>query len=311
RVEKFFPDGSFISAFGQGLLSSPRGIATDSLGKVYVSDAGTNTVQKFDAKGNFVSTIDGTSAPQGHFQGLAGLAVDQANNLWVADSSTSNVIEFDSKGKFVRQWNDTHGSPSAIAVDSANSSVYINTLCPVCGAPITERWSLDGNYQVQVDRPVFVLAGSSFESSALALDPGTGNLYVDHTGSPGGVTVYDPSGVKLDDLSLGQNTNSQGLAFASLKGGASKPGQMQLYLSDANNNNLTVYGPQTTPGAPLITSESVDQSGTTTATLHAGIVPLGSNPSCHFEYVGNTDFQASGFANATSVDCSPASLGSG
>src|SRR5262245_39795531 len=103
RVEKFFPDGSFISAFGQGQLSSPRGIATDTLGKVYVSDAGTNTVQKFDANGNFVSTIDGTGAPQGHFQSLGGVAVDQANNLWVADSGTSNVIDLNSKGMFRRQ----------------------------------------------------------------------------------------------------------------------------------------------------------------------------------------------------------------
>jgi len=176
---------------------------------------------------------------------------------------------------------------------------------------MTERWSLDGNYQVQVDRPVFVLATGAVEGSALALDPGTGNLYVDHTGSPADVTVYDSNGVKLDDISLGQNTNSQGVAFSSLPGGANKPGQMRLYLSDATNNNVTVFAPQRTPGAPLITSESVDQSGTTTATLHAGIVPLGSNTSCHFEFVGNTDFQASGFANATSVDCSPASLGSG
>jgi DNA-binding beta-propeller fold protein YncE len=310
RVEKFFPDGSFISAFGQGQLSSPRGIATDTLGKVYVSDAGTNTVQKFDAKGNFVSTIDGTSAPQGHFQILGGVAVDQANNLWVADSGTSNVIEFNSKGTFVRQWNDTHGSPSAIAVDSANSSVYIMTLCPACGAPMTERWSLGGSYQSLVDRPVFFLAGSSFEPSAMALDPGTGNLYVDHTGSPADVSVYDPNGVKLDDISLG-GSNSRGLAFSSLPGGAKQPGQGHLYVSDAADNNVTDFAAQTTPGAPLITSESVDQSGTTTATLHAGIVPLGSNTSCHFEYVGNTDFQASGFANATSVDCSPASLGSG
>jgi NHL repeat len=306
RVEKFSPSGSFISAFGQGRLSSPRGIATDNLGKVYVSDAGTNTVLRFDADGNFVSTIDGTTAPQGHFQNIAGIAVDQAGNLWVADGSTSNVIEFDSKGKFVRQWNDTHGSPSAIAADSAHNAVYLIT------QGYTERWTMSGNYQSQVDRPVIFLAEFGGPSaSALALDRGTGNLYVDHSGTRANVTVYNPTGIALDDLSLGQNTNSQGLAFASLQGGAGKPGQGRLYLSDASNNNVTIYAPRSTPGAPLITSESVDQSGKTTAALHAGIVPLGSATSCHFEYVGNSDFQASGFANATSVACSPASLGSG
>jgi DNA-binding beta-propeller fold protein YncE len=316
RVEKFFPTGSFISAFGQGQLSSPRGIATDNLGKVYVGDAGTNVVQKFDANGNFVSTIDGTSTPQGHFQNIAGIAVDQDNNLWVADSGTSNVIEFDSKGKFVRQWSDTHGSPSGIAVDSARNAVYLMSPGPVAGIP--ERWTLSGNYRAQIERTVHFGSDDFFSAgaSALALDARTGNLYVDHTDSTSSgihanVTVYGPTGVKLDDLSLGQNTSSQGLAFASLQGGANKPGQGHLYVSDANNNNVTDYAPQTTPGAPLVTSESVDQSGKTTATLHAGIVPLGSATSCHFEYVGNTDFQASGFANATSVDCSPASLGSG
>src|SRR5262245_1204457 len=329
RVEKFFPDGSFISAFGQGQLSSPRAIATDTLGKVYVSDAGTNTVQKFDANGNFVSTIDGTGAPQGHFQSLGGVAVDQANNLWVADSGTSNVIEFDSKGKFLRQWLDscpssgpvtagcaTGSNPTAIAVDSAHNAVY---LIDVFGGYVN-RYSLTGTWQREIDRNVIHIGTFSVTSpSALALDRGTGNLYVDHTNTGGGqadVTVYDPTGVKLDDLSLGQNTNSQGLAFSSLPGGALKPGQGHLYLSDATNNNLTVFAPQTTPGAPLITSESADQldvgsSGTTTATLHAGIVPLGNDTTCTFQFVDNADFQASGYSNATSVACTPADLGSG
>jgi DNA-binding beta-propeller fold protein YncE len=312
RVQKFSAGGSFIAAFGQGRLSFPNSVATDGLGKVYVGDAGTNTVLKFDANGNFVSTIDGTTAPQGHFQSLAGIAVDQANNLWVADAGTSNVIEFDSKGKFVRQWSDTHGSPSAIAVDSARNAVYLITQSNIT-LGVTERWTLGGTFQAEVDLPVFFgsegFSGPS--ASALALDRGTGNLYVDHNGTGADVTVYDPSGVALDDLSLGQNTNSQGLAFASLQGGGGKPGQGRIYLSDASNNNVTIYAPQTTPGAPLVTSESVDQSGKTTATLHAGIVPLGSATSCHFQYVGNTDFQASGFANATDVPCAPASLGSG
>jgi hypothetical protein len=170
---------------------------------------------------------------------------------------------------------------------------------------------LTGDYQAQIDRPVFFgsegFSGPS--ASALALDSGTGNLYVDHSGTSGDVTVYDPTGIQLDDLSLGSNTNSQGLAFASLNGGSSKPGQQQLYLTDASNNNVTIYQPQTTAGAPLVTSQSAIPT-LTTATLAAGIVPLGNDTTCQFQYVANADYQASGFDNATSVACTPADLGS-
>jgi hypothetical protein len=60
-----------------------------------------------------------------------------------------------------------------------------------------------------------------------------------------------------------------------------------------------------------VTSESANQNGRTTAQLRAGIVPLGSDTTCTFQFVSNSDFNASGFANATSVGCSPSDLGSG
>jgi hypothetical protein len=312
RVQKFDPNGNFIAAFGQGRLSQPTTIATDSLGKVYVGDEGENVVQKFSANGNFVSTIDGSNTPQGHFQSLAGVAVDQANNLWTADAGTGNVIEFDSTGRFLRQWEDTHGNPTAIAVDSARNAVYLITSGGVGSGTATERWTLSGDYRAQVDPWVFF--GPQFgdpEPSALALDARTGNLYVDHPGRRAYVAVYNRAGIQLDDLSLGERPNSQGLAFAALQGGANKPGQRHLYVSDADDDNVTIFAPRRTPGEPLITSESVDQTGTTTATLEAGIVPLGHATSCEFQYVENADFQASGFDNATDVACTPSSLGSG
>lgn len=306
RIEKFSPSGSFITAFGQDQLSSPTTIATDNSGKVYVGDAGTNVLRKFDSDGHFLSTIDGSTTPQGAFQSLVGVAVDQAGNLWTADGTTGNVDQFDSKGKFLQQWNDTHGSPSAIAVDSAHNAVYLIT------QGVIERWSLTGNYQAQVELPIFFgsegFSGAS--ASALALDRGTGNLYVDHSGTPADVTVYNPAGIKLDDLSLGSTTNSQGLAFASLQGGAAKPLQQRLYLSDASENDVTIYSPRTSPGPPLVTSESVSQRGRTTATLAAGIVPLGTNTTCQFQYVKDAEFRASGFNNATNAACAPAGLGS-
>src|SRR5262249_58632141 len=116
-------------------------------------------VVKSDASGSFISTIDGTTTPQGHFQSLVGVSIDQAGNLWTADASTNNIDEFNAKGAFVRQWTDTHGPPSAIAVDSTNGAVYVMISSPSApavassGAPITERWTLTGEPKGQVDRP--------------------------------------------------------------------------------------------------------------------------------------------------------------
>jgi hypothetical protein len=331
RVDRFDPTGQFISAFGWGVkdgraraevctknclaglagsgagqFSSPVGIAISG-STVYVGDAGNNVVDRFDTDGNFNGTIDGTSTPQGHFQNLVAVAADQAGNLWTADGGSNNVDEFNSRGTFVRQWNDAHGSPSAIAVDSANGSVYLIT------SNIAERWTVTGQPMAEIDRPVF-FGSEGFSgptASALALDPSNGNLYVDHDSDPlSNVTVYDHNGIPLDDVSLGSTDNSQGLAFRS-SGSGNPAGQQELYLSDASNNNITILGPQTTAGAPLITAESSKQTGTTTATLAAGIVPLGHDTTCTFQFVDNARFNASGYSNATSVPCAPADQGSG
>jgi NHL repeat len=338
RVEKFDATGNFIAAWGWGVadgqamsevctsncqpgiagsgpgqLSFPNSIATGSTGKVYVGDSGNQRVEKFDAAGHFLGTIDGSSAPQGHFQGQPQVAVDQAGNLWVADTGTANVIEFSAADKFLRQWNDSNGSPTAIAVDSNNNAVYL-----LDAVGLADRYTLTGDWKGEVDRTVFFGSNgfSGPSATALALDSKTGNLYVDHSafafGGPGSdVTVYDRNGIQLDDIALGDTADSQGLTFSSLSGGANKPGQQRLYVSDRTANNVTIYKGQSTPGAPLVTHESATPSGKTTATLAAGIVPLGSDTTCDFEYVANADFLASGFDDATSVPCSPADLGSG
>jgi hypothetical protein len=274
---------------------------------VFVGDANNNVVDRFDTDGNFKGFIDGTSTPEGRFQNLAGVAVDQTGNLWTIDANTNNVDEFNNSGKFVQQWTDTHGAASAIAVDSASGSVYLTT------NTITERWTLTGEPKDEIDRPIFYgsdgFGGPS--ASALTLDPSTGNLYVDHNFDPlSDVTVYDRTGIPLDDLSLGSTDSSQGLAFGS-SGRGNPTGQRELYLSDASNDNVTIYAPHRTPAAPLITAESSNETGRTTAALAAGIVPLGHDTTCTFQYVAYADFNASGYGNSTSVPCTPADLGSG
>src|SRR5262249_13215047 len=102
-----------IPGSGPGQFSRPTTIPVSAAGasanKVLVGDAGNNVVLKFDADGHFLSSIDGSTAPQGAFSNLAGVAVDQSGDLWTIDAGTANVVEFNAKGKFMRQWNDTHG----------------------------------------------------------------------------------------------------------------------------------------------------------------------------------------------------------
>jgi hypothetical protein len=350
RVDVFGPTGSFIEAFGWGVADGqPRaevcttscqaGIAGSGPGqfskpttvaigappgpaanKVFIGDAGNNVVEMFDAEGNFMSTIDGTSTPQGHFQDLVGVAVDQNGNLWTADGSTNNVDEFDAHGGFVRQWTDSHGSPSAIAVDSAHDSVYLTiptlSACSfLCSGDVTERWTSTGTFEGDIDLPL-AYGSEGFggpSASALAVDRSTGDVYVDHDADPNSdIRVYDPTGTQVDQLLIGPTTaNSQGLAFASLQGGWSKPGQHDLYVSDATNDDITIYAQQSTSGAPLVTYESATPNGTTTAMLAAGVVPLGNYTTCRFQYVDYANFNSSGYRAATTVPCSPGDLGPG
>jgi hypothetical protein len=350
RVDVFGPSGTFIKAFGWGVADGqPRaetcaavcqaGTAGDGPGqfttpstiaigaspgpaanKVFVGDAGNNAVEKFDADGHFISAIDGSSTPQGHFQDLVGVATDMYGDLWTADGATDNVDEFDAHGAFVRQWTDTHGSPSAIAVDAARFSVYLTipsqSGCSFfCSGDVTERWSLTGTPEGDVELPL-AYGSEGFggpTASALSVDPSTGSLYVDHNLDPmSDIRVYDLAGAQVDQILIGPTTaDSDGLAVAPARGGPGRVGQRDVYVTDATNNDVSVYASQRASGAPLITDESAVPSGTTRATLSAGLVPAGTETTCDFEYVDYADFNVTGYSAATTVPCSPHDLGPG
>ena len=314
RVQKFDADGNFVAAFGWGVadgmaqsevctsncqagipgagpgqFANPTSIAVDnsggpSSGDVYVGDLTNNVVQKFDANGNFLSTIDGSNTPQGPYSSLVGVAVDQNGHLWTADGNTDNITEFDENGNFVQQWLDPFGNTVAITVDATNSFVYL-----IRGSQATERFNLTGGDETVIDSGTGV---------ALGLDSQSGTLYVDHGGD---VVVYDSTATQIDNFSL-TSASSQGLAFSSSAG--------HLYVSDTSAANVTIYGPPTTPGVPFIQSETFTDVTETTVTLHTTVVPFGFSTTCEFQYVDDATFLTSGYTNATTVPCVPANLGS-
>jgi sugar lactone lactonase YvrE len=94
--------GTFGSSDGTGtaaLFKTPQGIATDSLGNVYVADTGNATVRKITSAG-VVSTIAGTAGTPGNldatgaaarFNSPFGIAVDGVGNVYVVDSNLNTV----------------------------------------------------------------------------------------------------------------------------------------------------------------------------------------------------------------------------
>src|SRR5262249_42499216 len=193
-----------IPGTGAGQFTTPTSVAVDSSkgkssGTLYVGDSSNNVVSKFNASGKFVSTIDGSGTPQGHFVSLVAIAVDQNGTLWTADAGTGMIAQFNQNGVFLGEWSDPSGSPSAIAVDSARGAVYLITF------GTTERFTFTGGGRTTID------TGQNGGGRALALDPLTGDLYVDRGNS---VSVFDSTGTLVDTLfSLGATTNSQGVAY--------------------------------------------------------------------------------------------------
>src|SRR5262249_14565021 len=82
----------------------------------------------------------------------------------------------------------------------------------------------------------------------------------------------------------------------------------------ATNSAGTVNGTdktfQTTQPAIGATQPATNVTATD-ATLHGTVNPFGLDTTCVFQYVDDTDFQATGYTTATSVNCSPFDVGTG
>lgn len=87
-----------------GQLNTPRGLALDKDGNVYVSDSQNHRLQKFDANGLFVATVGAQGEGEGQFNEPWGVAVDAAGFVYVADTWNHRVQKFTPDLQFVGQW---------------------------------------------------------------------------------------------------------------------------------------------------------------------------------------------------------------
>ena len=95
RIQIVTPDGTLVREFGEygeapGQLNLPTAVATDKDDNIYVTEAGNNRVQVFDADGKSLKTLPdhGKARSSSRY----GIAVGPGGRVWVGDRATPHRV---------------------------------------------------------------------------------------------------------------------------------------------------------------------------------------------------------------------------
>lgn len=80
---------------GTRSLNSPRAIAVNQAGEIYIADYGNDRIVKFDSTFSFIQEIGGFGAGEYALNGPLDIAVDKVSNLYVVDFGNKRVVRLD------------------------------------------------------------------------------------------------------------------------------------------------------------------------------------------------------------------------
>lgn len=219
------------SGSANGDFITPRGMATDAAGNVYVADAGNNRVQKFDNNGSFLLKFGIPGDVPGGFVTTSGVAVASGGDIYVSDEFTQRISIFNSAGAF--QSTFSAGAfptvATGVALDSAGN-VYVSDSgnnrirkFTATGTLITS-WGNGGTGDGQFSAP-----------QGLAIDS-SDNVYVADTGN-NRIQKFTSGGVFITKW----GTAGSGNGDFSGPFGVSADSSGTIYVADTGNSRIQSF----------------------------------------------------------------------
>lgn len=262
-----FPAG--FTPFAPATLSSPRGVALDSTGNVYVADSGNNRVLRFGQalsipNGGSFDSVNAVFSPLSsgisHITGLnnpGAVGVSPTNgDIYVADTGNNQIRRYSSNGTLLATWGDTAftagnqnsgapGFPNGRLNQPQGLVVQTNGVVFVADTGNSSIRQIAGTIMTTLTVPVLPVGGL-LNPRGVAL-VGT-NLYIADTGRHRVIAYVNATtaGV-LAGLSgtAGTTDGVGGAARFNQPSGITRDGYGNLYVSDAGSHRLrrvTVFG---------------------------------------------------------------------
>jgi DNA-binding beta-propeller fold protein YncE len=215
---------------GKGQFDSPRGIAIDRAGNIFVADTGNERIEKFSPSGVFITSIGTKGKGHGQFGEPNGIAIDRAGNIYVAEvASNHRVQKLAPDGTFVAEWAPGFYGPRRIAI-GPDCAVYVvdqGRTRIVKFSPdgrVLTTWGSAGNGD-----------GQFSDHTSVVVDPTTNKVYVADPRNRR-IQVFDSEGKFLTKWSVpewGQPAGFEDLAIDSQRG--------RLYASSAHMSTILVF----------------------------------------------------------------------
>lgn len=276
-----------ITGEGEHEFKEPEGVAIGPEGNVWVADTGDNRIEEFTSDGTFLMEIQNVPDVQD-------LALNDSGDVFASlGGSDQDVIEYNVSGAKIAEFGKgllsagPYGSPNGIAYDPSNHSLYVadgggNLLQQFAGG----EWGAATRLATGAANAVTLngtVEPSSETITSCRFEYGPTSSY-GHTASCSPVGSYTESksvSANVGELPVGDHfrivvANSEGV----MQSGAD-----------------LVYAP---PAVSSATSEGVEVKR---ATVRANVDPRGAQTTCHLEYVTESMFDASEYANATVAPC--------